>query len=427
MKKMFCLLIIVFTFACIETINAETSKMLNTSMLSVKNSIVSINGNEVLTDDFLADDNWWKSVEKDYSEYYGKNWKEKIKKNGIASDNAEKIRKLYQNYGEEDVSFPNYIGGIYINQNDDLVIQIVKKNLPKSNSIEFKKYNEMLGIDENAVIDFVNFSDEEINSVYAEALEKIQKDNLFKKIGISKMYIDTINNNIVVELLNYCDDTISEFKNKVFDSEIITFKKGLEVRKTLNAGGAIGGCSVGYRARKTSSGKGFVTAGHCYCNGTNISNYGVVQNRQFSGKIDAAWINSAGTSLTITNTLHNWSISGSQALPSPATITTTVVTPTVGQAIGRVGQTTGHRLGTISSVGVSFNVTDGDSCLNVCPTMTYQIMTTVTQDYGDSGGIVYLSSNRATLGIGTFKELETNHMIFNSAKNINSTFGISRY
>lgn len=116
MKKMIYLLIIVFTLACIETINAKTPKMLNTSMLFVKNSIVSINGNEVLTDDFLADDNWWKSVEKDYSEYYGKNLKEKIKRNGIASDNAKKIRKLYQNYGEEDVSFTNYIGGISSNR-----------------------------------------------------------------------------------------------------------------------------------------------------------------------------------------------------------------------------------------------------------------------------------------------------------------------
>lgn len=383
--------------------------------------------NNILTDELLESDVWWENVQKDYQEYLGEDYQDKVKRNGIASKNADKIRDLFDKTVDDEVIFPPYIGGLYINDNNDLVIQIVKNNIPTDLSNDYLKYLKVLSVDKNAIIEYVNYSDQELKDLNDSIINALTSKYSFEEIGIAKLYIDTINNSVVVELLDYNEVNINKFKHLISNSKAIKIKQGDKIVSSLKAGGKIGGCSVGYRARKKSSGKGFVTAGHCYCNGTNISGYGVVQNRQLTGKVDAAWINSAGTSLTIYNTLHKWNVSGTQPLPSPASITTTVSTPTVGQYIGRVGQTTGHRLGQITSVNLSFHLVEGDDCLHLCPTMTNQISTTVYQDYGDSGGIVYLSADRSTLGIGTFKDTSNNHMIFNSAKNINSAFGISRY
>lgn len=377
--------------------------------------------NEILTDDFLTDNNWWQNVKDDYVDYIGKDFNLKLNANLKASNNANKILSLF---GED---YPSYYGGIYIDDNNNLVLQLVKDRIPNTSNILYTNISNIMNNDDNSKIEYVKHTAEELEYVNSVIYEKLNTGNNFSDLGIAKFYIDTLNNSIVVEFLDYGEDTVKKFKENIIDNDMISYKQGSPVVSTLNAGGSVGGCSVGYRARKTSTGKGFVTAGHCYCNGITINGYGTVKNRKFGGKIDALWIDSSSTSLSITNYFHNWSISGSSSLPDPATLTTTVTTPVVGQYIGKVGKASGHRLGKITSINTSFNYADGDSCLGTCPSFTNQISTSVYQIEGDSGAIVYLSSNRSTLGIGTFKVRESNTMIFSSAKNINSEFGISRY
>jgi len=238
-----------------------------------------------------------------------------------------------------------------------------------------------------------------------------------------------------VELIDYNEEEIAIFRSRIMDSPLITFKQGTRVQTStnLNAGGqfALGGnrfCSVGYRARKGSTGQGFVTAGHCVCFNDVWTIFGRVRERQFGGRIDAAWLDTSGATGTPTNNFHNWNlILGSQPLPPLPVLSTAVVTPTVGQNIGRIGRTSGHRLGRVSEINVSFVSADTDRCMSnpICPVMTHQILTTVHQMGGDSGGVVYLTSNRSTLGIGTFRR--GTQMIFSSAQNINNAFGLSRY
>lgn len=378
--------------------------------------------NDFLTDDFLNNNSWWKSVKKDYVDYLGEDFELKLDANLKASNIANKILNLFENN-----SYPSYYGGIYINDDNNLVLQLVKDNIPSKKDNLYNNLNKIVNKDNGSTVEYVKYSNEELEYVNSLIYNKLNADNNFDKLKVAKFYIDTLNNRIVVEFSIYDETIIEKFKKQIVDSDMVVYKEGNSVISTLNSGGSVGGCSVGYRARKVSSGKGSVTAGHCYCNNVTINGYGIVKNRKFSGKIDALWIDSYGTTLNITNDFQNWNISGSVSLPEPAKLTAIVSNPVVGQYIGKVGKASGHRLGKITSINTSFNFKDGDSCLGTCPSFTNQISTSVYQIKGDSGCIVYLSSNRSTLGIGTFAMQNNNYMIFSSAKNINSEFGISRY
>lgn len=178
-------------------------------------------------------------------------------------------------------------------------------------------------------------------------------------------YIDVINNIVVVELVDYNEGEIDKFKSTIMDSPLITFKQGEKYTMTanINAGGPISsiGCSVGYRARKTSTGQGFVTAGHCVrylAIGTNIPGFGVLKNRQMQGSIDAAWIDSSSATGTPTNDFHLYSGS---TVPS-GTLSTSVATSysiaTIGQIVGRIGATTKHQTGVIGAINATVFVED---------------------------------------------------------------------
>ena len=401
-------------------------------------SAKSLNVN-ILSDDILNTKEFEKEREESLIEEYGENYRKILKDNYKSSKNAEKIKNMFaktRTLGksfDENINYPDYIGGLYINDNNELVIQIVKDNIPTTQS---KKavFNEVMSVDENAIIEYVNYSQNELDNINEIITEHFLANEL--PDNVVSYYIDTINNIIVVELENYNEQEIEKFK-KVVDSKLITFKEGIRSIYTgsMNAGSPIdiegNGCSMGYRARVGSSGTGFVTAGHCTRNNstgklyTNIT-YGEVKNRQIGGNMDAAYIKT-NSSYTPTN---NWYAKPPYTVPS-GTLSTAVKTSfTVGEKVGRIGTTSGTQTGTITNINKSVNINfNGTS-----EKYTKLVATNVRQLPGDSGGIVYYSyidysgqfgDMHDTAGIGTIAE--NDQMIFSRADLINSKFGISRY
>ena len=186
-----------------------------------------------LTDNILDDRLWWNSVQSDYKSFLGEDYEEKIRKNGIASDNADKVRKFFKEDEKGDTIFPNYIGGLYINKDNNLVIQIVKDNIPNILSSDYDIYNKIIKID--SIIEYVDYSNSELVDINNEIVNHMHDESLINEIGITKVYIDTINNRIVVNLIDDNEFYISLFKNNVYDSNIIVFKRGNFVQKTLKA------------------------------------------------------------------------------------------------------------------------------------------------------------------------------------------------
>jgi len=195
----------------------------------------------------------------------------------------------------------------------------------------------------------------------------------------------------------------------------------------VNAGSELNSfetCSIGYRARKTSGGQGYVTAGHCVYLNITMTDYGIARNRSFGGKMDAAWVDTSTATVTPTN---NWHLYPGSTIPSSPLSAVVENLFFIGQNVGKIGRTTKHRTGTITNTNFS-----GKSCLDKNCTqsvqLTNQVLTTAVVDQGDSGGIVYtLNPTAKTAGIVVAKLQGNNNMIFTRADIINSSFGLSRY
>lgn len=363
-------------------------------------------------------------VDSALKEYLGENYEEKIRKNTKSVQNIEKIDLMFkkQKTKSSDV-YPDYIGGFYIDKQDNnMVIQIVKENIPNilKSSEENNLYNEMLSIDEDAKIKYVNYSYNEINGVI-KILEDYYSKN-YENGYIDGYYDDVINNRVVVELKNYSEDEISNFKRDVLDSDLIYFTKSTNTIEyaTYMPGEAILplGCSVGFRARLNGV-NGFVTAGHC-TTGVNqvVGGFGVVKKRRYSGNVDASWIkldasNSIGTGL-------KYHASNGVSLPLSNTPVTNFV---VGQLYGKSGFASGYTYGNITSLSLS-----GANGI------TGLIGTGIYAKPGDSGGIVFKIGGTGTnpisyqtAGIVHGGPEGGGNLKFVKANSIISAFGLTVY
>lgn len=359
---------------------------------------------------------------------YGANWEKLYKRNSMSSLNANKIESLFKKEDNTIIKFPKYFGGMYIDDEDNLVVQIVKNLIPQENDNDYLIYKKILNIVNNKI----EYVDNSYNDIYVtyEKMNELFLNNKFDNY-VRAFYIDVMNNKIVVELLNNSDNEQKEFKEKIFNFDFIEFvrEKGATVSLNVGASNGMGG-SVGYRARKTSSGQGFVTHGHGVNVNQVISGIGKVKNKRFSGKVDASWVDTKGYSATPTN---NWQAYPPYIMPTLSLSTTIKTSFVVGERVGRIGKTTKHRTGKITKVSWSGLVPECSTCPEI--EFTNMVLTDVYQLEGDSGGIVYYTQTsplpntperHLTCGIGVFKT-SNNKMIFSRADYINTAFGLSRY
>lgn len=117
----------------------------------------------------------------------GEDYKEKLANNYKAVKNAQKMENTFKKNGNGTSIYPQYIGGLYINENDNLVIQVVKKNIPNSKNKEYSNYEKIKQIDNNANIEYVEYSYEELKNIHDIVLNEY-----FGKVeNIRGLYINT--------------------------------------------------------------------------------------------------------------------------------------------------------------------------------------------------------------------------------------------
>lgn len=386
-----------------------------------------------LTDEVLETKEFNESLAEYLESVYGENWKELYARNTRSVKKAQEIESKFSKDSFGNPIYPEYIGGIYIGDDDRLVVQIVRNEIPTSKSAEHTLYKDVLSVDNNATIQSVTYSYAKLVSLN-EMLENLFLQNKLPS-SVTSFYIDVINNKIIVNLLNCNENEIMKFKETITDTPIITFEQEENATVTLNAGAPNGaGGSVGYRARKGSSGQGFVTHGHGMTKESVISGIGIVKEKQFGGNIDASWVNTSGYSATPSN---NWHAYPPYTVPTLSLDITVKSSFYVGERVGRIGMASGNRTGKITNASWSGSVAECNTCTP--KNFTKMVLTDVYQIPGDSGGIVYYtfepvssiplppgSTPHMTAGIGVFKTGD-NHMIFTRADLINAKFGLSRY
>lgn len=362
--------------------------------------------------------------------YLGSDYEEEVISNNLSAEKIKDIEALFKREFVFDNIYPNYIGGMYINNNNKVVIQIVKQS-PEKELTNETIYNKIQYIVEDATIEYVKYSYNEVYSII-NILNKYYEEN-YANSNIVAYYDDVVNNRVVVELKDNSSEEINNFKKNVVDSPVIFFKESsnptdLVEIETVNGsanylpGGSILTlpCSIGFRA-KLGTKKGFVTAAHCIDDGVGqeIPLYGVVKKWKKSGKIDAAWIESDPL-YPIGDGLKYNPQAGGLSYPINNTPVKNIV---VGELYGKSGFASEYTYGKIKSLNYSASgITD-------------LVFTDIYAQGGDSGGIVFKILGTGTkptsyITAGIVKggiSSSGGNMYFTKASNIVSDFGLTTY
>lgn len=359
-------------------------------------------------------------ADENFDKYLQNNWN----KVELATKVKNKLFDYYNIRDEFKDEYPLYYGGMYINEDaSKLVIQIVKNKIPVENSEEYKFYNELITLDENIKIEYVENSFNELN-YYNNTLS----DFMDSHNNIVSSYISQENNKTVVEVTNTNESVLNNYlkelnnqqkisiKNISNDlSKIILFKKGENSNAHINAGGKIiinllldSYCSMGFRTMYNGE-KGYLTAGHCVINKDSILS-GKVITKQFANnqKYDYAFIET-GLLYSPSNSLE-YPQDGVNTL---AVVASSPATPE-GAYVAKNGTATGYTDGKITGL----NVTDHYDNFNV--TIQGLVRTSVVSDYGDSGGPFFIPRTDAQGGAIPIGILSGGSSVYTNFTSINS-------
>ena len=157
-------------------------------------------------------------------EEYGESYETIISKNEKATQKAELLEKSFVVENEKTI-YPDNFGGSYVNENNELVVQIV--NNSKAKKLKYNSANNEITLDNDIIKEVVNYSYNdltEVNDVIINYFSNHSVDEYF--VG---NYVDVKNNIVVVELKEINDDYINKFKREVINSSMVEFRVGKRI------------------------------------------------------------------------------------------------------------------------------------------------------------------------------------------------------
>lgn len=425
----------------------------------------------VLIDDLFEDEEFAELLVEQMLEELGAEYVENLEQ---ARDNKERLVELFDDcefhaLAEDNVfyatvsrqdaisvtvvcdepNYPDFVGGIYFNDDGNMVLQIVEESALE-NIEQFYEVDSFVKSSDGIIVEFVQYSQNELNTTIDILNCLLLSDNRPTMFDyVDSFGEDTINNRVIVRLNDYSEEKISRFRNEIFDSSILLFAPSFGYLDTLtstpptitlSSGGTnflrcpttdIELGSIGYRARISrlfsANTYGFVTHGHDLQQGQQLRignhNYGEVRYQQFSGRLDAAFVQ---TNARVILTNPNTSSSAITVRSHGSLV--------VGDRVSKVGKSTGVTHGTITYRNQTVTVVNyrGTQTADI----TGQTLTNLHTRGGDSGGAVFWlgsanGSNQFQLaGIISSGEFVPGHgqvTSFVSAVRINSDFGIQTF
>lgn len=270
--------------------------------------------------------------------------------------------------------YPDYYGGCYINENNDLVVYIV------GDSIQSTSVIQTLSGDNSTITKVGKYS--------FNALKEIMRtleESAVNEPNIAGASLMDMGNNIVVKLYDCSKEKINEFKTNIIDSPAIIFEKQdqpITLYSSVYPGATIN-CTVpfslGYRVSLKGE-EGYITAAH----GVNLGQFikiGQTGKEQFAKCTDWQWSGNLDAAFCASTYIADYSKTiAYTSLPLGNSYGIIVV----GNVIYKSGYATRNTRGTITSTS-SFTSIDGK-------VITDLIASSCNCTYGDSGGIGYTST-----------------------------------
>lgn len=344
-------------------------------------------------------------------------------------------------------SYPSYFGGIYISDDSkNVILQIVKDNIPLEDSEEYKIYNEIINMGDNILIEYVDNSYNMLNNLNNEISKQFISKNVNNK-NVSSNYIDIINNKVVVKLIDNSEKQQKKFindfsktknaniinTNNVDNSDLISFEQGEEIKLfvALDAGAKfylypndiVNYCSMGFRTRYNGH-DGFVTAGHC-AQGVSSFPIGGIPLKQFYNNqyYDYAFVQ---TNFLI-NPSNTLDVPNSQGTITKLAVVSYCPTLFVNTIIAKSGAKTGYTEGKVTGL----NVTAYYKNLDGSYTNIYGLVqSNVYADHGDSGAPIFiprLDSDGGAIPAGILSGGGTGILYFTDINSLPTSLQTGRY
>ncbi len=354
---------------------------------------------------------------------YGDDYDAYLKRNAYELKIAQKIHEKLINYGD---TFPSFYGGSYISDDSyNLIIQVVKDNIPNESDLDYDLYQSIINMDSTIKIEYVNNSYAELKKIN----DLITNQALSESIDSDKFignYIDVYSNTVKVEVAGELDTISNDASSQLPKSDLIQFVASerkidtseLKAGSGITTMGITNNCSLGFRAKYNGM-DGYITAGHCFSGEQAASSGGIVVKRIYGGSVDAAFVQLTSSSYTLSNSLAYTS-------GNITSLNDIVICPylEVGTAIAKAGVKTHYSAGKVLNNSYRGNF-EGTTFTDLVSTNAYA-------DGGDSGGPVFLPTvedGGVTL-IGIVKGGDPNNlysMVFTKEENIYSQIRYARY
>lgn len=315
--------------------------------------------------------------------------------------------------------YPDYYGGNYI-ENGNLVILVTGDTLENKEKMSARTQSS------DFIIKQCQFSFNELLSVH-EAISNFfqnrDNDPVIEEITMTAFGIKPSDNSIFVDLKDCAPEKIALFKSRVIDSPIVSFHSWngpIIAQADIVPGGHVSlsstglpGGSTGYRA-KMGTIKGVVCSGHVlsskggkvYRNGIVI---GTVKHFIVSGDVDAAFVE-LNSGYEGTNSIGGTSISTSIEVMGEGGLIS---------LRGHKNQSDGSVVATGVVCDVTIQSTGQTVRLTNCTRCKY------TSEGGDSGGLIYSTNRKNTVGI--HEGADTSFKYYVLAHSVNDALGLVRY
>lgn len=343
-------------------------------------------------------------------QYYELNYKRSVTASSIDS----KIKEYYKD------SYPSYYGGIYLKGEErNIVIQIIKNELPSKKSDDYKFYNEIINTDSSIIIEEVDNSLNELSETN-EQLTKIFSSNRKLYNYVTSNYVDVMNNSVTIELLEGYKKYSNNIDILVKNSNILLYNETKEknnTQATIKSGGKIylypnntaSYCSMGFRVNYNGT-VGYLTAGHCVQSLSSIPS-GTVGPKQFANNqnYDYAFIYPGSGYTTSNNLVSNKTNYSYLAVVyyCPGFV--------VGTSIAKDGAKSGYTTGTITSLNTSVYYSNENK------TIYGLVKSSLHSEGGDSGSPVFMprtNANGGSIAIGVLSGGNGTDMYFTSINSL---------
>ena len=137
-----------------------------------------------------------------------------------AHENDEALMALFPKNESGEPVYPDFIGGIYYNDDGNMVVQLVTD--AQTNDVELRTAVDNLIAERNIIVEYVEFSHNEISATM-DTLATITNERPDIFDCIDSIAEDTLNNRVEIRMRDCNEEEIAWFRENVFDSPILSF------------------------------------------------------------------------------------------------------------------------------------------------------------------------------------------------------------